>query len=134
MSRLILSLVFISLSLFVSSQSTDEKVYTKEEVDSVAHFPNTEKDKNKWLAKTMNANTPVDNGAPEGTYVVRVKFIVMKDGTLKDFQVETSHGFGMEKEVLRVLKLSPKWVPATKNGSSVNSWTIYNQTFRITSE
>lgn len=131
MSRMILSLAFISISLFASSQSTEEKIYTKEEVDSVAYFPNTEKDKYKWLVKNLNINTPVDNGAPEGTYTVRVKFIVMKDGTLKDFQPETSHGFGMEKEVIRILKLSPKWVAAMKNGVRVNSWTIFLQTFKI---
>lgn len=61
----------------------------------------------KFLEKNLNAATPVDSGALAGTYPVIVQFIVNLDGTLEDIKPLTSHGFGMEEEVLRVIKLSP---------------------------
>ena len=64
---------------------------------------------------------PIKNGAKKGSYVVIVRFIVDKTGKLVDFLPETKLGFGMEEEVIRVLKLSPKWIPGEQNGVKVSS-------------
>jgi len=55
-----------------------------------------------------------------------VKFIVSKDGIVSNIEPETNQGFGMEKEVIRIIKNSPNWIPALVNGQSVNS--IHHQT------
>ena len=62
-----------------------------------------------------------ENGAKFGKYKVMINFVVMKDGTLTDFRPETKFGHGLEDEVIRVLKLSPKWHPAKKNNLKVIS-------------
>lgn len=131
MSKIILSLVFITISFFASSQSTDETIYAETEVDSVAHFPGTKNDWNKFLQKTLNPNVPVDNGAKPKRYDVKISFTVTKEGKLKDFKPETKHKHGMEEEVIRMMKLSPDWIPAKKNGENVNSRTTITQTFVI---
>lgn len=46
-------------------------------------------------------------------------FIVEKDGSLTDIKVIREIGYGTGKEVIRVLKLSPKWNPGQQNGKKV---------------
>lgn len=78
-----------------------------------------------WIAymqRKLNGNVPVKAGAPKGIYTVIVLFKVNTDGTLTDLKAQTNYGFGMEQEALRVLKNSPKWVPAIQFGKPVNAW------------
>jgi protein TonB len=50
---------------------------------------------------------------------VFVTFIVEKDGSLSDMQILRDIGYGTGEEAIRVLKLSPKWQPATLNGKNM---------------
>ena len=52
--------------------------------------------------------------------VVKLKFVVEKDGSFTDIKVvEDKHGLG--NEAVRVLKSMPKWKPAQHNGKTVRS-------------
>ncbi|UWY29586.1 M56 family metallopeptidase [Flavobacterium sp. TR2] len=48
-----------------------------------------------------------------------IEFMVEKDGSLSEFNVVKDLGYGAADEAIRVLKLSPKWIPATENGKPV---------------
>lgn len=48
-----------------------------------------------------------------------IEFMVEKDGSLSEFNVVKDLGYGTAEEAIRVLKLSPKWIPATENGQAV---------------
>ncbi|MDY0089009.1 MAG: M56 family metallopeptidase [Flavobacteriaceae bacterium] len=48
-----------------------------------------------------------------------VSFIVEKDGSLTNINVKQDLGFGTKEEAIRVLKNSPKWIPATANKEEV---------------
>ena len=50
---------------------------------------------------------------------VYVTFIVEKDGTLNNIKVLRDIGYGTGEEAIRVLKLSPKWIPAKRNNESL---------------
>lgn len=50
---------------------------------------------------------------------VFVGFIVEKDGSLSDFEVKRGIGSGCDEEAIRVMKLSPKWIPGKQNGRNV---------------
>ncbi|WP_269224058.1 M56 family metallopeptidase [Flavobacterium sp. IMCC34518] len=50
---------------------------------------------------------------------VFLTFIVEKDGTLSEFEVLKDMGFGTADEVIRVLKLSPKWIPGKEKNEMV---------------
>ncbi len=80
----------------------------------------------KFLQQNLKAVTPVNNGAPVGKYTVIMQFIVYKEGTLTDIKSLTSLGYGMEEEVLRIMKLSPPWIPAMQNGKKVKA--LHEQT------
>jgi len=88
----------------------------------------------KYLQKNLNATVPVDSGAQAGTYTVQVKFLVDKNGGVSSIKALTSHGYGMEEEVIRFIAKGPKWIPAKQNGHIVNAFKTQAVTFVITEE
>ncbi len=84
-----------------------------------------------FLQKTLKPEVPTDNSAPIGKYTVIVQFIVMKDGTIGDLMPLTNHGYGMEQEVIRTLKLSGQWTPAMQNGRMVKAYRKQPITFQV---
>ncbi|RYE17549.1 MAG: energy transducer TonB, partial [Sphingobacteriales bacterium] len=59
----------------------------------------------KFLKKNLNSLKGVKGR-------VFASFIVEEDGSLTDFKIERGLNKEANNEVLRVLKLSPKWKPA----------------------
>lgn len=53
-----------------------------------------------------------------------VSFVVEKDGNLSNIKLVRDPGYGIGKEILRIIKTSPKWKPAMQNGQAVRS--VYN--------
>lgn len=50
---------------------------------------------------------------------VYVMFIIEKDGSITNVSVLRDIGHGTGEEATRVIKLSPKWIPAQKDGVPV---------------
>lgn len=88
----------------------------------------------KHLERTLDANIGVKNNAPLGKYTVKVRFVVMKDGSVSQIIPLTAHGYGMEEEAIRVIKNSSGWTPAEQNGTPVNSYRIQPITFVVVSD
>ncbi len=112
--------------------ATDGKVYEKVEIE--AAFPGGADAWRLYLQQNLKANVPVKNGAPAGEYKVIVRFIVSTDGKITAVEAETDYGHGMEKEVIRIIKKGPKWLPAMQNGKSVNAYRRQPITFLVTNE
>jgi beta-lactamase regulating signal transducer with metallopeptidase domain len=55
----------------------------------------------------------------KGSGKVVLTFIVEKNGSLSEFEILKDIGFGSGEEVIRVLKLSPKWIPGKENNELV---------------
>ena len=107
----------------------ENKIFTKVEVE--AAFPGGEGAWQNYLKKTLNASTPVDNGASGGKYTVIIKFVVSKDGSLSDVKCENDPGFGMCDEAVRVIKKTRNWTPAIQNGRNVNAYRRQPITFLV---
>ncbi len=113
----------------VPVEDDEGKVFNKVEIE--AAYPGGTAAWTKYLRNNLDANTPVDNGAAEGTYTVIVRFIVSKDGSISDVVAETKHGFGMEAEAMKIIKKGPKWTPAQQNGRMVNAYRRQPITFVV---
>ena len=113
----------------VPVEDDEGKVFNKVEIE--AAYPGGTAAWTKYLRNNLDANTPVDNGASEGTYTVIVRFIVSKDGSISDVVAETKHGFGMEAEAMKIIKKGPKWTPAQQNGRMVNAYRRQPITFVV---
>jgi protein TonB len=109
-----------------------DKVFEK--VEREAEFPGGVKAWIQYLEENLNSEVPIKKKAPAGTYQVIVVFIVSKSGKIKGISAETSHGYGMEKEVIRIIKKGPDWVPAMQDGHPVNAYRRQPVTFMISEE
>ncbi len=114
------------------SDNSEERPSSRLEVE--AEFPGGLVAWRKFLEQNLNPNVPIDSGAKAGTYIVQVQFTVDKQGNVSDITPITKNGFGMEEEVVRVIKSSGKWSPATQNGRIVKSYKKQPVTFRIEEE
>lgn len=61
--------------------------------------------------------------------IVKIRFVVDKDGTVSIAGIETSGGNVFDKEVIRVCRKMPKWKPATQNGQPVSVSYVLPVTF-----
>ena len=111
---------------------TAEKIFEKVEIE--ASFPGGDQAWLKFLKKNVNGMIATDNGAPEGIYTVVVQFTVDKYGYITDIKALTNHGYGMEKEVIKLLKKSPKWNPAFQDGRFVKAYRRQPVTFTVRGE
>jgi periplasmic protein TonB len=103
-------------------------------VENEAQFPGGQQAWAGYLKKNLDPDTPVQNGAPAGTYQVVVKFIVSKDGSISNVNAETKYGFGMEEEAIKIITRGPKWIPALQNGRNVNAYRSQPVTFIVTEQ
>jgi periplasmic protein TonB len=104
----------------ITKEENPENIYAT--VENKSAFPAADSSWVRSLEKNINRTIQLDKGVKEGKYIVAVKFIVAKDGTLSDIQCENDPGFGMCGEVIRVIKKSKNWVPAQQNGRQVREY------------
>ena len=117
----------------IEEKKDDEnKIFEKVEIE--ASFKGGESAWRKYLERNLNPNTPVDNGAPEGTYTVWVQFVVDKEGAISDVKGLSNKGYGMEEEAVKVIKKGPPWEPAVQNGRKVKAYRKQPITFIVTGE
>ncbi|MDJ1469940.1 energy transducer TonB [Cytophagaceae bacterium DM2B3-1] len=53
--------------------------------------------------------------------VVYIHFIITIDGTIDEIKVKRGIGYGCDEEVIRIIKLMPKWKPASSGGRNISS-------------
>ncbi|RYY39567.1 MAG: energy transducer TonB [Chitinophagaceae bacterium] len=99
-----------------------DQTFTKVEVD--AGQPGNW---GSYLQRTLQA--PGD--APPGSYTVRVRFVVDKEGNVSDVDALNDPGYGMAEEAVRAVKKGPKWTPAIQNGRQVKAYRTQPITFMI---
>lgn len=112
--------------------NSDSVIFERVEIE--ASFPGGENAWREFLQNNLRAETPATFGAPEGRYTVLIQFIVDKEGKLSEFKPLTRYGYGMENEVIRLLKKSPLWTPAQQNGRKVKAYRRQPVTFILETE
>ena len=115
-----------------SAHDSNDQIFTS--VDIEAAFPGGVTGWSQFLQMNLRTNVPIKNKAPVGRYTVKVMFIVGREGTISDISITNDPGYGTAKEVLRVLKKSPKWSPGMQNGRLVKSWRTQSITFQVEEE
>lgn len=139
LSKIIPAIFFFTLITFAAhaqvdstkneADDTEDKTFDKVEIE--ASFPGGDEAWRTYLEDNLNANIPVENGAPIGIYTVMVQFIVDKEGNISDVKALTSLGYGMEQEVIRVIRKGPRWSPAYQSGRIVKAYRKQPVTFQV---
>lgn len=63
--------------------------------------------------------------------IVRIQFIVAKDGKVSDVTALTTLGGGLEEEAIRLIANGPDWIPASINGQQVRFRHVQAFTFKL---
>ncbi|WP_396167745.1 energy transducer TonB [Flavobacterium sp.] len=114
--------LFLAIALFsiqmVSAQevknTSDNLLYDIKGLDVKPDFPGGRDEFYKFIAK--NYRTPDVKKLNGKIYIT---FVIEKDGSLTDIKILRDLGYGTGKEAIRVLELSPKWLPGEQNGQKV---------------
>lgn len=79
-------------------------------------FPGGQIALRQFLSRNLNTPGDLENGEKK---IVQIRFKVDKDGSVNGFEILISGGSEFDKEVVRVCKKMPRWVPALQNGINV---------------
>jgi TonB family protein len=105
--------------LFLSIKDTvptkDSKIFTS--VEQVPEFPGGLNAFYDFLSKNIKYPDECRKKGIQGRVII--SFVVEEDGALSNFQIARGVENDIDKEALRVLKSSPKWVPGYQNGKPV---------------
>ncbi len=142
---------FILITSFSPKQNAHSITFT---VKPQKHYgmdtlPGTEQNK---IADTVEVEASVDVGAwrrhlekelmpvidkaakkrmKPGQYIVMIRFLVEKDGSISDVKALNDPGYGLAQGAEKVLKKGPKWTPGKINGRIVRSYHSQAITFVI---
>ncbi|MBR6440933.1 MAG: energy transducer TonB, partial [Bacteroidales bacterium] len=101
--------------------AVEEEIEEEEEVFMVVEndpeFPGGMEAMMKFLAENIVYPQEAKDNNIQGR--VFVSFVVEKDGSISNIKVIRDIGGGCGAEVVRVVKLMPKWKPATQKGKPV---------------
>lgn len=110
-SFLIISFFLIQIvSAQEQSSKALDKIYQLEEVDIKPEYPGGIMAFYNFIAK--NYKTPEEEGL-NGKIITT--FVIETDGSISDIKVLQDIGYGSGAEVLKVLAMSKKWIPAKLN-------------------
>ena len=127
-------LLFISSAAF-SQSSTPTVDSTKgdlvfERVEVEAEFPGGDEAWTQYIRQHIEKNIDVlVKDDKSGT--CRVKFIVDKNGNVKNVEALTMQDSKLAKIAIRAILKGPKWIPASQNGRKVNAYREQPITFTL---
>ncbi|MDW8849865.1 M56 family metallopeptidase [Flavobacterium sp. MMLR14_040] len=115
------------MSLFVfSSETIAQKVKDKSDYDKMImndindsiekqpEYPGGIDEFYKLVGMNFKIPAAASKQKLEGKAII--EFMVERDGSLSEFKIVKDLGYGIGNEAIRTIKLSPKWIPGTKDG------------------
>ena len=87
-------------------------------VEQMPEFPGGQMAMMEYLRKNIKYPNQAREFNISGN--VMVKFVVDKEGNVKDVEIVKGIGYGCDEEALRVVKNMPQWKPGYQNGKAVN--------------
>jgi TonB family protein len=112
-----------------NSDTSVVKAVTPATEDKPAEFPGGSEGWRMYLEKNLKYPKKARRAEIQG--VVRVQFIVGKNGDISEVSILTDPGGGLGDEVVRLISTGPKWVPAEKDGKKVIYRHIQAVTFSL---
>lgn len=112
---LIMLLAFVSVNAYSQSDDADNDVYNM--VDQSAKFQDGYNSIIKFVQENIKFPAEVQENNVHGRLMVSV--VVEKDGSLSDIKIKKGLGYGLDEEIVRIIKMMPKWQPAQHKGKAV---------------
>jgi periplasmic protein TonB len=116
---LVLLIFSFKISIGIAQTVNSNSLKVIEKPDQLAEFQGGMGAFGKFLQKNLKYPEAAQRANVSGK--IYMEFIVETDSTLSNYNILKSVGFGVDEEAIRVLKLSPKWIPAKYKGKNVRS-------------
>ena len=86
---------------------------------------------NQEMARFIKSNfkLPEEATSNETKGKVRIVLVITKEGEICDTRITSQPHKYLDNELIRVVKLMPKWTPATNNGLNVDSYYMLDLQF-----
>ena len=123
--------VYSGVVVEITKAKKPKRISTKVEITNA--FPGGDSAWIRSLENRLNQSIPFKNGAKTGTYIVSVKFLVERDGSLADVVCIDDPGFGMCKKVVEVIRKPQKWSPGKVRSYSTSPVRLYTDTIKYLS-
>lgn len=94
-------------------------------------FPGGKKICPAYFNQRFNRRQVIEKGAQPGLYKIAIRLIVQADGSYCDIMPESSNGFGIEEEAIRILLQTPRWKPAKQRGKPADAYYHLTVTVKI---
>ena len=112
---LIMLLAFVSVNAYSQSDDADNDVYNM--VDQSAKFQDGYNSIIKFVQENIKFPAEAKENNVHGRLMLSV--VVEKDGSLSDIKIKKGLGYGLDEEIVRIIKMMPKWQPAQHKGKTV---------------
>lgn len=111
------------------NESESNKIFNGDDVDQQPSFPGGTNAFNTFIVSNLKYPVVAQENGIQGRVVV--KFIVEKDGSISNVEVDRSVYPSLDNEAMRVIKNMPKWIPGQINGKAVKVECSYPFVFRL---
>lgn len=111
------------------NESESNKIFNGDDVDQQPSFPGGTNALNTFILSNLKYPVWAQEKGIQGRVVV--KFIVEKDGSISNVEVDRSVSPSLDNEAMRVVKAMPKWIPGQINGKTVKVECSHPFVFRL---
>lgn len=111
------------------NESESNKIFNGDDVDQKPSFPGGTNAFNTFIASNLKYPLVAQVKGIQGRVIVM--FIVEKDGSISNVEVNRSVDPNLDNEAMRVVKAMPNWIPGQINGKAVKVKCSYPFVFRL---
>ena len=116
--KLLICFLFAICCYSGNMMAQDEKLYSYQELDDKPQFQGGDLNSfTHWVHKNVTYPPIARDNGVQGRVIVQ--FTVAADGSIRDVKAIRCVDVTLDKEAVRVVKSSPKWTAATKDGVAV---------------
>lgn len=114
--------MYTTVVVEITKEQKPKKISTKVEITSP--FPSGDSSWIQSIEKSLNESLAVKRGAKAGKYIVSVRFLIERDGSVTDYRCLNDPGFGMCEQVVAALikSFTHKWGPQTDSSGKVRRY------------
>jgi len=110
-------------------EEKDDDVVDFRVVEDLPQFPGGATELMKWLTRNLKYPQSVQDSKQQGRVVAQ--FIVNKDGSVTDVKIVSSFNQQCDNEVLRVLRMMPRWTAGLMKGEPCRTMVCIPVVFRM---
>lgn len=128
---------FVTIPITFSLTNTNTKILLVDSItknipniETKASFPGGENAMYKFISEHLTYPPVAKENNVEGKVIIR--FEIETDGTINNVtELNKPIGYGIDQEAIKVIKLMPKWIPATKNNQNIKSSFVIPLMFKL---